>query len=105
MRELVTVFCADCQGGCSKCDPCYQEVASVAQRSTFNAHIVPSKKGLTIQFTLEGEMEQQFRAMMNIINDYDEDQGDACIIKSMDHVLRIAFDAVDLIERHKKRLY
>lgn len=63
------------------------------------AETIPTKDGLSIIFSVTGDMERRVRAMFNVIND----GGD--ITTSMNQVLRIAIDAVELIDRHKGKIH
>ena len=58
--------------------------------------------GLTIQFTVQGDLETRVRSMFNVINDHADG---ASLSVAMMHVLNIACDATDLIEKNKSRVY
>ena len=57
-------------------------------------------EGLTIQFTVKGDLETRVRSMFNVINDHHDESS---VSVAMMHVLNIACDATDLIEKNKSR--
>jgi hypothetical protein len=59
-------------------------------------------EGLTIHFTVKGDLETRVRSMFNVINDHADDSS---LSVAMMHVLNIACDATNLIEKNKSRVY